>query len=49
MQDGVYDRFVDAMKVRAQKTAIGMPHEEDTSFGPLVSAGSYQVMYPHEL
>lgn len=39
VQEGIYDKFLDAMKRRAEEAAaIGDPADEKTSFGPLISA-----------
>lgn len=37
VQEGIFDKFLVAMKKRAEACAIGQPHDEKTSFGPLVS------------
>jgi len=39
VQDTVYDKFIEALKRCAEKCAIGQPHDEATSFGPLISEG----------
>ncbi|KAL7418774.1 hypothetical protein Q5752_006457 [Cryptotrichosporon argae] len=38
VQEGVYEKFLEALKRRAEKCAIGQPSDEATSFGPLISA-----------
>ncbi|WWD18285.1 hypothetical protein CI109_102735 [Kwoniella shandongensis] len=37
VQEGIYDKFIAALKVNAEKCAIGQPSDETTSFGPLIS------------
>ncbi|KAI9634243.1 aldehyde dehydrogenase domain-containing protein [Dioszegia hungarica] len=37
VQDGVYEEFAAALKKRAEATGIGMPSDDKTSFGPLIS------------
>ncbi|TYJ57766.1 hypothetical protein B9479_001620 [Cryptococcus floricola] len=37
VQEGIYDKFLAALKTRAESAAIGQPHDEKTSFGPLIS------------
>ncbi|WVQ99789.1 hypothetical protein IAU59_006931 [Kwoniella sp. CBS 9459] len=37
VQEGVYDKFLEALKAKAEACAIGNPAEEATSFGPLIS------------
>ncbi|WOO76474.1 Aldehyde dehydrogenase [Vanrija pseudolonga] len=39
VQEAVYDKFLAALKKRAEACAIGQPSDEKTSFGPLISAG----------
>ena len=39
VQEGIYDAFLTALKAKAEACAIGQPHDEKTSFGPLISAG----------
>ncbi|GFZ48470.1 aldehyde dehydrogenase (NAD+) [Saitozyma sp. JCM 24511] len=39
VQEGIYDKFLAALKKKAETVAIGQPHDEATSFGPLISAG----------
>ncbi|NXD32356.1 ALDH dehydrogenase, partial [Spelaeornis formosus] len=39
IQDTKYDEVIAALKVRAERCAIGQPHDEKTSFGPLISKG----------
>ncbi|ORY21001.1 aldehyde dehydrogenase domain-containing protein [Naematelia encephala] len=36
IQEGVYEKFITALKQRAEACAIGQPHDEKTSFGPLI-------------
>ena len=37
VQEGVYDKFVEAFRERAQKNVVGDPFKEDTFQGPQVS------------
>nr|ODN86945.1 aldehyde dehydrogenase (NAD+) [Cryptococcus depauperatus CBS 7841] len=37
IQKRIYDQFLDALRKRAASCAIGQPHDEKTSFGPLIS------------
>jgi len=37
VQEGVYDRFVEAMTERARATPVGEWHEENVFMGPLIS------------
>ena len=37
VQEGIYDKFLDAFKARAQKNVVGAPHEPSTFQGPQVS------------
>jgi aldehyde dehydrogenase (NAD+) len=37
VQEKVYDEFLIALKAKAEACAIGLPEDEKTSFGPLVS------------
>jgi len=41
VQDGVYDKFVDAFKKRAQQTKVGDPFDPNTFQGPQVSQLQY--------
>jgi aldehyde dehydrogenase (NAD+) len=41
VQDGVYDKFVEAFKARAQKNKVGDPFASDTFQGPQVSQLQY--------
>ncbi|KAL8936539.1 MAG: hypothetical protein Q9216_004883 [Gyalolechia sp. 2 TL-2023] len=41
VQEGIYDKFIEAFKARAQKNIIGDPFAEDTFQGPQVSQGQY--------
>ncbi|OXG89553.1 aldehyde dehydrogenase (NAD+) [Cryptococcus neoformans A2-102-5] len=41
VQEGIFDKFLVAMKKRAEACAIGQPHDEKTSFGPLISEGQH--------
>lgn len=46
----IFDKFVAALKERAEKLHIGFPREEKTSFGPLVSEEHYsKVLEYYEL
>ena len=38
VQEGIYDKVVEAVAARAKACAIGQPSDESTSFGPLVGA-----------
>ncbi|WVQ81729.1 hypothetical protein IAT38_003854 [Cryptococcus sp. DSM 104549] len=38
VQEGIYEKFLAALQKRAEACAIGQPHDEKTSFGPLISA-----------
>jgi len=42
VQEDVYDKFLVALKKRAEEVAIGMPEDEKTSFGPLISRPQQQ-------
>ncbi|OCF31508.1 aldehyde dehydrogenase (NAD+) [Kwoniella heveanensis BCC8398] len=37
VQEGIYDKFIAALKSRAEACKIGQPSDEATSFGPLIS------------
>ncbi|KAK1921485.1 putative aldehyde dehydrogenase [Papiliotrema laurentii] len=37
VQSQIYDKFVDALKAKAEQCKIGQPCDEETSFGPLIS------------
>ncbi len=37
VQRSIFDRFVAALKEKAEATVIGYPHEEGTAIGPLIS------------
>ena len=41
VQDGIYDKFVEAFKARAQKTVVGDPFDPNTFQGPQVSQLQY--------
>ncbi|KAI2632483.1 aldehyde dehydrogenase [Hypomontagnella submonticulosa] len=41
VQEGVYDKFVEAFKARAQKNSVGDPFDENTFQGPQVSKLQY--------
>ncbi|KAI0384846.1 aldehyde dehydrogenase [Hypomontagnella monticulosa] len=41
VQEGVYDKFVEAFKARAQKNSVGDPFDESTFQGPQVSKLQY--------
>ncbi|KAI1266310.1 aldehyde dehydrogenase [Xylariaceae sp. FL1019] len=41
VQDGVYDKFVEAFKARAAKNAVGDPFDDNTFQGPQVSQLQY--------
>ncbi|KAL8935447.1 MAG: hypothetical protein Q9211_004703 [Gyalolechia sp. 1 TL-2023] len=41
VQEGIYDKFIEAFKARAQKNIIGDPFAEDTFQGPQVSQAQY--------
>lgn len=39
VQESVYEKFIEALKNKAEQCAIGNPSDEKTSFGPLISEG----------
>lgn len=39
VHDSVYDKFVSLLKLKAETCKVGLPSDENTSFGPLISAG----------
>ncbi|WVF72485.1 hypothetical protein IAT40_007300 [Kwoniella sp. CBS 6097] len=39
VQEGIYDKFIAALKSKAETCKIGQPSDESTSFGPLISEG----------
>lgn len=39
VQESVYEKFIEALKTKAEQCSIGQPSDEKTSFGPLISEG----------
>jgi len=37
VQEGIYDKFVEAFKIRSEKNVVGDPFKDDTFLGPVVS------------
>ncbi|CAD6573507.1 MAG: aldehyde dehydrogenase (NAD(P)(+)) ald5 [Tremellales sp. Tagirdzhanova-0007] len=37
VQEEIYERFLDLLRKKAEACAVGMPEDETTSFGPLIS------------